>query len=364
MGKEGNHKDSLRALLTLSMMEHLGYRTLLKLLKVYRDPVRVCKIARSRSPKTDGAAFFGVDEKSLKRAWTVIENKDVRVIDYNEPHYPETLKHLYDPPPILFVRGNLSLLERTSIAIVGTRGATGYGLRVAGWLGAAMAREGLPVVSGMARGIDTEAHRSCLDAGGETVAVLGTGIDVPYPAGNRKLMERIVETGCVVSEFPPGMPGLKQNFPRRNRIISGLSVGTVVVEAPERSGALITAEFAIDQGKPVFAVPGDIWSKNSLGPHALIRDGAIPVFSEADILDAIGWKRKPVQKGGRASGAERPILSTTSARIIDSLDRAPVHIDDLSSRCSLTPSETLDELLKLEMRGLVEQRPGKYFLLR
>lgn len=364
VGKVVGDGDTVRALLILSMMEHIGYRSLLKLLRAYRDPIKVCGIARARYPKGRGTSFGGIDDKRLERAWVVIEKRNVWVIDYNDRRYPGTLRHLHDPPPILFVRGDLSLLERTSVAIVGTRGATKYGMRVAGWLGVALAREGLPVVSGMARGIDTEAHRGCLDAGGETIAVLGTGIDVPYPAENRKLMKRIIERGCVVSEFPPGMPGLKQNFPRRNRIISGLSVGTVVVEAPEKSGALITAEFALDQGKLVFAVPGEIGSKMSLGPHALIRDGATPLFSETDILDAIGWKRKPEEESRESPSEERRVLSEISERIIDCLDRVPLHIDDVSSRCSLTPSETLEELLKLEMRGLVEQRPGKYFLLR
>ena len=363
MGRDAMEGSALRSLLALSMTKNLGYRSILGLLRAYGDPVRAYRMAREgRTPC--GHRVEEIDERALERALRVIERKGVAVIDYNDGRYPVALKSLYDPPPILFARGDPSLLGSPSIAVVGTRGATRYGLRVSGWLGSVMAREGIAVVSGMARGIDTEAHRGCLDGGGETIAVLGTGIDVAYPPENRGLMERIAEAGCVVTEFPPGTPGLRQHFPRRNRIISGLSLGTVVVEAPQRSGALITAEFALDQGKTVFAVPGEIWSRNSLGPHALIRDGAVPVFDERDILDTFGWRGgtpRNEKEGMEETGHD---LTSVSARIINCLGGTPIHVDDICSRCSLAPAEILEELLRLEMRGLVEQRPGKYFVLR
>jgi DNA processing protein len=216
----------------------------------------------------------------------------------------------------------------------------------------------------MARGIDTEAHRGCLDEQGITVAVLGTGIDVPYPRQNRALMEKISETGCVVSEFPPRTPGLPQNFPQRNRIVSGLSSGVVVVEAPKKSGALITARFALEQGKTVLAVPGEIWSKNSKGSHLLLRDGAVPVLEVQDVLDSLGWERCGSSGPKDISPEMRHDLSPTSSRLIACLNHKPLHIDEIATRCDLKPAVILGELLKLEMIGLVTQRPGKYFNLQ
>ncbi len=362
----GERKSSreIRALLSLSMIRNHGTILILDLLKAYKDPVRAMEIVRKGVKNSDGELFEPAGEKEVERALSVIIKEKVEILSILDEVYPAKLRHIHVPPPILFVRGDVTHLGSISIAIVGTRSATSYGKDVARWLGASLAREGISIVSGMARGIDTEAHLGCLDEEGITVAVLGTGIDIPYPRQNRALMEKISGTGCVVSEFPPLTPGLPQNFPQRNRIVSGLSSGVVVVEAPRKSGALITARFALEQGKTVFAVPGEIWSKNSKGPHLLLRDGATPVLEVRDVLDYLDWERGGLRDLKDISLEKRQDLSQTSSILIDCLNHKPLHIDEIATRCDLTPAVILGELLKLEMIGLVTQRPGKYFKLQ
>ena len=362
-GESGREKE-LRTLLSHSLMNNLRTVPILDLLKAYNDPVKALETARRGFKGLDGKVIEEVREEEIERALGVIVVGEIKVLTILDKAYPSRLRHIHVPPPILFVRGDVRHLELVSIAIVGTRRATSYGKSVARWLGASLAKEGVLIVSGMARGIDTEAHLGCLDAGGVTVAVLGTGIDVPYPRQNRALMEKIGETGCVVSEFPPSTPGMPQNFPRRNRIISGLSNGVVVVEAPERSGALITAGFALEQGKTVFAVPGEIWSKNSKGSHLLLRDGATPVLEVQDVLDALGLEKSKSRDLEEICSKKPRGLSPKSSKLIACLNHEPLHVDEISARCDLSPADILGELLKLEMAGLVVQSPGKYFNLR
>ncbi len=282
-----------------------------------------------------------------------------RTIRPGDGHYPDQLACTPDRPAELRLRGHLGELRR--VAIVGSRHPDPYGEDTARLLATGLARAGVSVVSGGALGIDAVAHRAALDAGGHSVAVLGTGVDVLYPASNRRLLERVLEEGgAIVSELPDGTPGFRGNFPRRNRIISGLSEAVVVVQAGEKSGALVTAEWARSQGVPVFAVPGDVREPLSQGPLALLRRGARVAASAEDVLGALGIEVAPEA----ARQLPLPALAPGESALLAALARRPRHADEVARRAGLAPGPTLAGLLALELEGLCEQRPGHYFLRR
>jgi len=282
-----------------------------------------------------------------------------RTIRPGDGHYPDRLARTPDRPAELRLRGDLGDLRR--VAIVGSRHPDAYGEDTARLLATGLARAGVSVVSGGALGIDAVAHRAALDAGGHSVAVLGTGVDVLYPASNRRLLERVLaEGGAVVSELPDGTPGFPANFPRRNRIISGLSEAVVVVQAGEKSGALVTADWARSQGVPVFAVPGDVREPLSQGPLALLRRGARVAASAEDVLEALGISCAPEPD----RQLPLPALAPGESALLAALARRPRHADEVARRAGLTPGPTLAGLLALELEGLCEQRPGHYFLRR
>jgi DNA processing protein len=264
--------------------------------------------------------------------------------------YPASLRQIADPPPVVFVRGRLLEADGLAVAIVGTRRSTPYGRSVAERLAGDLAAAGVTVVSGLAKGIDSSAHRAALDAGGRTLAVLGHGLDQVYPPENTGLARRIEDAGALVSEFPPGTPPDAVNFPRRNRVISGLSRATVIVEAAEHSGALITADFALEQGRDVLAVPGPIFSPLSFGPNELLKQGALPVTSVEDILQALG-----------AGPAERPVargvpnLGDQETSVWHALGSDPRHIDDLARSLELPAGDVSAALAMLELNGLARQ---------
>jgi DNA processing protein len=263
--------------------------------------------------------------------------------------YPSGLRHITDPPPVLFVKGSLPSDDVVAVALVGTRRATPYGRTVAERLARGLAQAGVAVVSGLARGVDTVAHHAVLDAGGCTVAVLGNGLDQVYPPENAGLARRVIEHGALISEFSPGVPPDALNFPRRNRLISGLSAATVIVEAGARSGALITADYALEQGREVFAVPGSILSVMSVGPNALLKQGATPVTSAQDILDAL-------DTGSRAPVAHSlPGLEADESSVWQALDGDPRHIDDLARELKRGAGELSATLAVLELKGLARQ---------
>jgi DNA processing protein len=281
-----------------------------------------------------------------------------RTIRPGDGHYPERLARTADRPAELRLRGELE--DRRRVAVVGSRHPDAYGEDLARALAAGLARAGVSVVSGGALGVDAIAHRAALDAGGHTVAVLGTGVDVLYPASNRPLLERVLaEGGALVSELPDGTPGFPANFPRRNRIISGLSEAVVVVQAGERSGALVTAGWASSQSVPVFAVPGDVREPLSQGPLALLRRGARVAASAEDVLDALGIAASP-ERGQLAL----PTFPPDESALLAALARRPRHADEVARRAGLAPGPALAGLLTLELEGLCEQRPGHYFLRR
>lgn len=284
------------------------------------------------------------------------------VLTWESETYPERLREVDDAPPVLYTLGSIEPQDSWSVAVVGTRRATGYGRAVTAQLSAELAEAGVTVISGLARGIDTIAHQSALDAGGRTIAVLGSGVDIMYPPENRVLARRIVDEGrgAIISEYPLGTQPDAVNFPARNRIISGLSLGVLVVEAGEKSGALITVTFAADQGREVFAVPGQITSRMSDGPNALIKNGAKCVTSAADILQEldIGMVQEHVEavRALPADPTERMLLN-----IIQNESR---HIDDITSESGL-PASTVSALLTMmELKGLVRHMGGMQYEAR
>ncbi|HEY2321962.1 MAG TPA: DNA-processing protein DprA [Thermoanaerobaculia bacterium] len=279
------------------------------------------------------------------------------VITLVDPEYPPLLKEIIDPPLVLHVRGDRSLLSRHAIAIVGSRRASPYAVNAAKHLATPLASEAmLVIVSGLARGVDAAAHEAALDAGGTTIAVLGTGIDVTYPKSNRALFRRIENQGLIVSEFPPGTPPLALNFPIRNRIISGLSLGTVIVEATGRSGSLITARTAAEQGREVFAVPGSIFSKGTEGTHRLIQYGAKLVHDVNDVIDEI--------KGlGRLATKPDPVPPEPLREVLDALSREDaVHVEAAASSLGRTVPAIAESLLQLELGGWVRSLPGSRYV--
>jgi DNA processing protein len=276
-------------------------------------------------------------------------------VTWHDESYPELLRQVHDPPLFFFMRGDFDPADALAVAVVGSRSPSSYGRRMARQLSAGLADRGITVVSGMARGIDAEAHWAALKAGGRTIAVLGCGIDVVYPSEHHHLMMRIAKSGAVLSEFPMGTQPDAENFPGRNRIISGISLGTVVVEAAERSGSLITAHFAADQGREVFAVPGPVGDR-SRGPHKLLRQGAALAESENDVINEIAphlVRRQAASQG----------LSPVEARVLECIEDAPLHIDAVIRNCALPAAVVSEALLGLELRGLVRQLPGMCFAL-
>jgi DNA processing protein len=288
---------------------------------------------------------------------------DNHLICFDDDAYPDLLRQIQDFPPLLYAHGDRALLASPQIAIVGSRLCTPGGAQTASDFAAQIGAAGITVTSGLALGIDAEAHRGALRAGGNTLAVIATGADIDYPAGNRQLAARIRETGLVVSEFPLGTPARRANFPRRNRIISGLSLATLVVEAAQRSGSLITAGLAADQGREVFAVPGSIHNPQVRGCHALIRDGAFLVESPAEVLAGLGAAYgqaavKPPKPGTDPAAA----LDVELRRLLESIGYDPVHRDLLAERSGLTIDKLSSMLLVLELNDLIQPAPGGCFV--
>ncbi len=279
-----------------------------------------------------------------------------RVLTLDHPEYPALLRAIECPPPVLYLRGTLAAGDERALAVVGCRRPTSYGVQAAQRLAGDLALAGYTVVSGLARGIDTAAHEAALEAGGRTLAVLAHGLDRVYPAENRGLVARLTASGAVVSEFPLGMTPLKENFPRRNRVISGLARGVLVVEAGETSGALITARWALDQGREVFAVPGPIQSPQSHGTHALIQEGAKLTTSLPDLLAELTGAERPAQA---RPGPEPPPLTPQEERIRAVLTEVPdCPVDRLAADCGLPMDRLLTELVGMELRGWVRAAPG------
>jgi len=322
--------------------------------------------------KNIAAGIVGFNDwGKVKAELELIDKNEIKIITYQDELYPAKLMNIYDRPPFLYVRGNLNKND-INIAVVGSRLASTYGKYTTEKISRELALKGLTIVSGMARGIDSVAHRGALTAHGRTIAVLGSGLDVIYPPENKKLFTDIIQNGAVISEFPPGTPPLSANFPTRNRIISGMSYGVVIVEAGEKSGSLITARLALEQGREVFAVPGSIDSAGSRGTNKLIKQGAKLIENIDDILEEIFPQfdgtivLKPPSVSNSEVIAAKPaeILSTVDQKIISYISGSRVHIDDLISSTGLSSADILGALTTLELKGIIQQHSGKFFSLK
>lgn len=299
-------------------------------------------------------------------SWRRSTDPDVTLITDRDPRYPERLRILGDlAPPKLYCRGNLELLTAKRIlAIIGARDSTEYGDSVAEMFATDLARRGITIMSGLARGIDGIAHASALAVGGNTIAVLGCGIDVIYPHCNQRLQERIAEEGLLISEFEPGAPAHKHHFPQRNRIIAMMGQGVLVVEAAYRSGTRITVKWALDHQQDVFAVPGPIGRAESFGTNETIQDGGHLVMSTRDILEVLGWTDAVLPDTSTSGDDAHAHISDPAARaVFAALDATPKHVDEIGRRCGQSASDALQHLFQLELDGKVLQHPGKRFAI-
>src|SRR3990167_9514020 len=389
------------AVIALNMISGIGSQRLKKLLEACGSASKVLLASGEKLRKIEGIGnkitqeITGFRFENLKKELALAKKLNLRIITLEDKEYPANLKNIYDPPICLYLKGKLSQEDTLSLAIVGSRRASFYGLSCAEKFAFALAELGISIVSGLARGIDTQAHKGALKAKGRTIAVLGSGLNCIYPLENKKLTEEISAQGAVISEFPLNAKPLAQNFPRRNRVISGLSLAVIVVEAARNSGALITADFALEQGRDVFAVPGKVDSATSFGTNQLIKQGAKLTDSIEDILEELKPKLKEFTKAQiLAHSVERiadtkelnairyplsaqkiaPVASKKSASICEGklsdeeklvynlLTDKPRYCDELIEETGLPTAKTMSMLSRLEMQGIIQQLPGKMFI--
>ncbi|MFZ5822411.1 MAG: DNA-processing protein DprA, partial [Chloroflexota bacterium] len=292
------------------------------------------------------------------RLYEQIQSKDIQILTWQDEAYPQRLREISQPPPVLYLRGELLPEDTWAVAIVGTRRVTPYGRQVTEQIASFLAGNGVTVVSGLARGVDAIAHQAALRAGGRTLAVLGSGVDRIYPPENRALAEQVCEHGALLSDYAPGAAPESANFPPRNRIISGLSMAVVVVEAGETSGALITAEFAAEQGREIFAVPGSILAPQSKGANKLIQQGALPLLSASDVMQALNLTRV-----GQHKAARKAIPSdAVEAKLMGALGDEPLHVDEIRNQTGLPVEKVSATLIMMELKGMVRQVGGMQYV--
>ncbi len=359
--------DSVTDTLRLCSVPGVGPRTRKKLLERFGSDRAVLKATSSQLREVSGVgsklaeAISQADHQSdVEREVALCRQHGIEIITEHEDRYPRVLREIHDPPGVIFLRGELRPADALAVAIVGTRHATPYGLRQAERLAGALARAGLTVVSGLARGIDAAAHRGAMGAGGRTVAVLASGVLTIYPPEHGKLADEIVAAGALLSESPPGVEPLAGMFPQRNRLISGLSLGVIVVEAAERSGALITARHAMEQGREVFAVPGNVDSRASRGCHQLLRDGAKLVESADDVLEELG-PLVEAAPGGDGQTIHHPaelLLNEAEQQVLAAVGTEATSIDQIITDTGLPVHQVLSTLSVLEMRRLIRRLSG------
>ena len=362
--------------LILASIEGLGCRGAHRLLDFFQTPSAIFSasmgdLIQQGISEPVAQSLLSVRKRTQAEAELAkCQQNHIQILTFHDDAYTQILKQIYDPPVLLFVKGDLTCLNMPSIAIVGSRRATPYGINAAERLARELAQRGLTICSGLARGIDSAAHRGALEVQGKTVAVLGSGLDYIYPRENRKMAQQIEQSGCVVSEFPMGTSPTPQNFPIRNRIISGLSLGVCLVEAAEFSGSLITARLALEQGREVLAVPGNITSKNSFGPNLWIKQGAKLVQNWQDIVEELPRpiKEQVLSSSKTSSDAPEPslfseVLTGAEKCVLELLrDDEASHVDHLLERSRLSSSELLSTLSELEMKDKIKQLPGKNFV--
>ncbi len=358
------------------MTPGLGSRLTGKLLRQFGSPegifraslteLEACRLPSAPARAIQSRSAHKEAEAELDR----VRKLGCLLLNWDDPEYPRRLLEIYDPPPLLYVRGDVAVLNRYSISMVGTRRPTPYGNQVAERLGRELAERGLTIVSGMARGIDSSAHQgACKASHGATVGVLGTGVDVIYPKENRKLFAEVEKRGALISEFPLGSYPAPENFPIRNRIVAGMSLGVVVVQGAQYSGSLITARLGMEFGREVFGIPGNITTDVSFAPNQLIKQGAKLVTSWEDVIEELPTEIRaelfPVETTTRE---ERALLFTNELSPVEKRVFAllgfdeTIHVDELVEKSELNSSEVLAALCEMEMKGIVRQLPGKQFL--
>ncbi len=359
---------SIESILALYSIPTIGPTRMRKLISCLDSPEAVLSASyrtltqiEGIDAKTAQRIKNGPDQQFIDEQLKEIKKHDVSILTYWDKAYPERLKKIYDPPAFLLVKGDLGCLSEPAFAVVGTRHPSSYGKIVTEEFSIELIRNGFVIISGFARGIDSVAHRTALKRNGKTIAVLGNGIDQIYPAENRELYQQIMQKGLIISEYPMGTKPDAGNFPKRNRIISGISCGILVTEAGDKSGALITALYANDQNREVFAVPGTIKSARSTGTNRLIKTGAKLVQNFNDILEELDGQ---LNLKIRAGETEKPLppLNTREQKVLTLLEKEPIHIDQLAIRAELAPAEILSSLLQLELLGLIRQLAGKMFV--
>ena len=362
--------------LALALTPGLGARLAAKLLRAFGSPEEVFRASLTELEacklKADTAQAIASQkpQQDAEKELAAVRKLDCQLVHWEEDAYPPLLKQIYDPPVLLYVRGKMELLTRHCLSIVGTRRPTPYGNQMADKLARELALRGLVIVSGLARGVDSTAHKGALSApGGATIGVLGTGADVIYPKENKKVFAQMLEQGAVISEFPLGTFPAPQNFPIRNRIIAGMSLGTVVVEGAQYSGSLITARLAMECSREVFGVPGNATQPSSFGPNQLIKQGAKLVTGWEDVIDELPTEIRTALVPVESPAAEQrnllveESLSPTERALFDLLQPDESrHVDELVETTGLNSSEVLPALFELEMKGLIRQLPGKNFI--
>ena len=359
--------ETLRHWLALIRAPRIGPATFYSLLHQFSEPEAVLKAGRHTLEKVglrpDTVAYLmEPDWARVDADLSWLEQPDARILLLNDSDYPPLLKTIPDPPPLLFVLGDVTILGQKQLAMVGSRHPTPAGREIAHDFAKHLAANGIVITSGLALGIDGASHEGALAGGGLTVAVAGTGLDRVYPARHRDLAHRIGENGVLVSEFPPGTPPTASNFPRRNRIISGLSMGVLVVEAALRSGSIITARAAIEQGREVFAVPGSIHNPQARGCNSLIRQGAKLVETAADIFEELGGFATPLRQ---ELNSERAVssseLDSEHKRVLESVGHEPTAVDTVVQRSGLTADAVCSMLLVLELQGLIASTSSGHY---
>jgi DNA processing protein len=354
------------ALLVLNAVPDLGAIRIRKLVAFFGSALEVLRASLEELsqnglllPETAKNIFHFSKDKFLQDEYNLMKRKGIVAITAVDDNYPCSLKNFEDSPVVLYIKGEIDALNQTSVAIVGSRAASYYGIKSAKAFARAFAQAGMLVVSGLARGIDTAAHQGSLEAGGKTVAVIGCGFNYVYPKENRPLMETISRGGAVVSEFAFTMPPLRHNFPWRNRIISALGLATVVIEAGSKSGALITADYALGQNKDVFVLPSNIDNETALGSNQLIQDGAKVALNPDDVLSQIKEDYSP-----SCSKDRRPVLllSDEQSKVYPYITDEPVHLDELVKQSGLNISSLMNITLSLELKRVIRQLPGQYYV--
>lgn len=338
----------------LKNIKGISRREILEILEKGILPSEILK-KLEENPQTREKMLTGIDKG--EKEWESAVRKGMNIMTFLDESFPPLLKRISNPPLVIYALGEKTGFQGELVSVVGTRKPSRYGLRVAELFCSKFAEYGIGVVSGMAIGIDTVAHKSVVENNGFTIAVLGTGADIPYPSSNKKLYEKILKSGCVISEFPPGTKPAPYHFPLRNRIIAGISSGTVVCEAPERSGALITAFFAAEFSREVFAIPGDIFSEKSKGCNKLIKDGAIIATCPEDVIEIL-FPQRSVKKEEQMGSPDPEEM-----KILEALKGGELHVDELCHALNKRPEELLPLLTEMELKGMI-LNSGGYIMRR